>query len=68
MAAVWVILGILVFLVLVYIAIYNGLIGKKNMVENAFSSIDVMLKKRFDLIPNLVANCQKNIPSTKTRR
>ncbi len=33
---------------------YNSLIGKKNQVTNAFSAIDVMLKKRFDLIPNLV--------------
>lgn len=36
------------------ISIYNGLVGKKNQVANAFSAIDVMLKKRFDLIPNLV--------------
>ncbi|MCD0487436.1 LemA family protein [Pedobacter sp. MC2016-14] len=39
---------------LVGIAIYNSLIGKKNQVTNAFSAIDVMLKKRYDLIPNLV--------------
>jgi len=39
---------------LVGIFFYNGLIGKKNQVTNAFSAIDVMLKKRFDLIPNLV--------------
>jgi LemA protein len=36
------------------VALYNSLIGKKNQVANAFSSIDVMLKKRFDLLPNLV--------------
>ena len=36
------------------IGIYNSLIGKKNQVANAFSAIDVMLKKRFDLLPNLV--------------
>ena len=34
---------------------YNSLIGKKNDVEKSFGSIDVMLKKRYDLIPNLVA-------------
>jgi LemA protein len=33
---------------------YNSLIGKKNQVTNAFSAIDVMLKKRFDLLPNLI--------------
>ncbi|MEJ5993648.1 LemA family protein [Pedobacter sp. Du54] len=36
------------------IGIYNSLISKKNQVTNAFSAIDVMLKKRFDLLPNLV--------------
>ncbi|MCZ4224177.1 LemA family protein [Pedobacter rhodius] len=41
-------------LLLIGIFFYNGLIGKKNQVTNAFSAIDVMLKKRFDLIPNLV--------------
>ncbi|MBN2063178.1 MAG: LemA family protein [Sedimentisphaerales bacterium] len=48
-------LGIIAFILIIFIAVYNSLIGKKNMVENAYSSIDVMLKKRFDLIPNLVA-------------
>ena len=36
------------------IILYNTLIAKKNQVTNAFSAIDVMLKKRFDLLPNLV--------------
>lgn len=48
---IWVILAIVVFAA---ISIYNSLIGKKNQVENAEASIDVMLKKRFDLIPNMV--------------
>lgn len=38
---------------------YNNLVRKKNNVENAFGSIDTMLKKRFDLIPNLVATVQQ---------
>lgn len=46
-----VILGIIL---LIGIGLYNSLIGKKNQVANAFSSIDVMLKKRFDLLPNLI--------------
>ncbi len=33
---------------------YNGLVSRRNRCENAFSTIDVMLKKRYDLIPNLV--------------
>ncbi len=38
--------------------LYNSLIYKKNQVDNAFSSIDVILQKRWDLIPNLVAVAQ----------
>lgn len=45
---------IIIALLLFAVFFYNSLIGKKNQVTNAFSAIDVMLKKRFDLIPNLV--------------
>lgn len=38
---------------------YNNLTRKRNNTENAFGSIDAMLKKRFDLIPNLVATVQQ---------
>lgn len=48
------ILIILGVLVLIGILLYNRLITKKNQVTNAFSAIDVMLKKRFDLLPNLI--------------
>jgi len=41
-------------LLLIGIFFYNSIVGKKNQVTNAFSAVDVMLKKRFDLIPNLV--------------
>lgn len=42
--------------VLIILALmYNSLVGKKNQVDNAFGSIDAMLKKRYDLIPNLIA-------------
>ena len=47
-------LGIVVLLVLYVVAAYNGFVRLKNMVEEAFSTMDVYLKKRFDLIPNLV--------------
>ena len=43
-----------VVIALAVVLLYNSLIVKKNRVENAFASIDVMLKKRYDLIPNLV--------------
>ena len=41
------------------IGVYNSLVGKKNQVDNAFASIDVQLKKRHDLIPNLVASVKQ---------
>ncbi len=46
-----IILGVLV---LIFIGIYNNLVGKRNKVRNSWSQIDVQLKRRFDLIPNLV--------------
>lgn len=48
------IFGIVFFFFIIGLSINNGLIAKRNQVTNAFSSIDVMLKKRFDLLPNLV--------------
>lgn len=51
---VWVILAIIVLLVIFVIVTYNGLIRSRNQVENAWSQIDVQLKRRIDLIPNLV--------------
>lgn len=45
---------VLAVLALMAIGIYNSLVSKRNNVKNAFATIDVMLKKRFDLIPNLV--------------
>jgi len=50
----WAILGIIAILVIWAIAIYNGLIRLKNRVDEAWSDIDVQLKRRYDLIPNLV--------------
>lgn len=50
---------IIVLFILVVISMYNSLVRKRNQIENAFSTIDVMLKRRFDLIPNLVATVQQ---------
>ena len=53
-------MGFIIFLVIVaiivfwLISIYNGLVGLRNQFKNAFSQIDVQLKRRYDLIPNLV--------------
>jgi LemA protein len=53
-----VLLVVVAILVLIVVGLYNSLVGKKNQVDNAFGSIDVQLKKRCDLIPNLVATVQ----------
>ena len=50
----WVFLGIIVIAAVWAIAIYNGLVTLKNRFKNAFAQIDVQLKRRYDLIPNLV--------------
>ena len=50
----WIIIGVLVVLVLWIIMIYNGLIGMRQRVGQAFADIDVQLRQRHDLIPNLV--------------
>jgi LemA protein len=52
--AVWVIIGVLVLLLLIVVVIYNSLIRSRNRVDNAWSQIDVQLRRRYDLIPNLV--------------
>ena len=50
----FIILGIVIFIVIVFILIYNGLVEQKLRVDNAWSQIDVQLQRRFDLIPNFV--------------
>jgi LemA protein len=54
MLAVWIIVGIIVILIFVFIGIFNGLVRLRNQVKNAWAQIDVQLKRRHDLIPNLV--------------
>ena len=51
---IWILLVIIVAIVIYGIVAYNGLIRGKNQIENAWSQIDVQLKRRIDLIPNLV--------------
>ena len=51
---VWIFLAVVVALVAWAIAIYNRLVALRNRYKNAFAQIDVQLKRRYDLIPNLV--------------
>jgi len=50
----WIALAVIVALLFWAIAIYNGLVQLRNRFKNAFAQIDVQLKRRYDLIPNLV--------------
>jgi LemA protein len=52
--ALWIVLGIIILLVLWLIGMYNGFVKAKIKIDNSWSDISVFLKKRFDLIPNLV--------------
>ena len=60
-----VIIGVVLLLVLIFVGLYNSLVTSRNRVDNAWSQIDVQLKRRHDLIPNLVetvkgyARCSK---------
>ncbi|HPR61208.1 MAG TPA: LemA family protein, partial [Prolixibacteraceae bacterium] len=47
------------FILLVFVFMYNNLIRKRNEVDNAFGGMDVQLKKRYDLIPNIVATVKQ---------
>lgn len=67
------ILGVIVLVALMAIGIYNGLVGLRNKVKNAFAQIDVQLKRRYDLIPNLVETAktymahEKNVLESVTK-
>jgi len=50
----WIALGVLIALAVWAVMIYNGLVALRNRYKNAFAQIDVQLKRRYDLIPNLV--------------
>lgn len=56
MIPLYIVLGLLVLLIIWVIALYNGLVTLKNRVKEGWSDIDVQLKRRHDLIPNLVSS------------
>ncbi len=58
MVVVYVLGGLALILIIWAIAAYNGFVKLRNSIEEAFSTMDVYLKKRYDLIPNLVRNGQ----------
>jgi LemA protein len=54
MLALWIVLGIIGLLLIFFVFTFNGLVRLRNQVKNAWAQIDVQLKRRHDLIPNLV--------------
>lgn len=62
----WIILGVLAVLVIIAIVIYNGLVHSKVRVDEAWSDISVQLKRRYDLIPNLIETVKGYAAHEKT--
>ncbi len=66
MAALWIILAVVVVLLLIVVGIYNGLVRLRVRVDEAWSDITVQLKRRVDLIPNLVESVKGYAAHEKT--
>ncbi|MFY0626135.1 MAG: LemA family protein [Reichenbachiella sp.] len=60
-----IVLAVVGLLFIIFFSIYNGLIRKKNNVVNAFGGMDVQLKKRYDLIPNLIETVKQYMSHEK---
>lgn len=54
----WTAIAIAAVLILYFIAVYNGLVARRNQAREAWATIDTQLKRRYDLIPNLVETVQ----------
>jgi LemA protein len=54
MTALWIVLGIVVLLLLIGVAMYNRFVSQRQGIRDAFANIDTELRRRYDLIPNLV--------------
>jgi len=57
---------ILIVVAIILVLMYNSLVAKKNQVDNIFATLDAQLKKRYDLIPNLVASVSKYMEHEKS--
>lgn len=54
----WVSIAIVAVILLYFVAVYNGLVARRNQAKEAWATIDTQLKRRYDLIPNLVETVQ----------
>lgn len=50
----WTTIAVIAVLLLYFIAVYNGLIARRNQVREAWATVDTQLKRRYDLIPNMI--------------
>lgn len=66
MTPIWIVLGIVVLTLGYFWSLYNGLVSLKTNIEEAWSQIDVQLKRRADLIPNLVESVKGYAKHEKT--
>ncbi|SMP86435.1 LemA protein [Epsilonproteobacteria bacterium SCGC AD-308-E02] len=57
---------VIAIIAVILVLMYNSLVSKKNQVENIFASVDTVLKKRYDLIPNLVSSVGKYMQHEKS--
>ena len=57
---------IAIVIAIALVLMYNSLVAKKNQVQNIFASVDTQLKKRYDLIPNLVSSVSKYMEHEKS--
>ena len=55
---IWILLAVVVVAGIWVASIYNGLVSLRNRFKNGFAQIDVQLKRRYDLIPNLIETCK----------
>ena len=66
MTMLWILIAVVVLILLWLVLAYNGLVTSRNRTQEAYSDIDVQLKRRYDLIPNLVSAVQGYAAHEKT--